>query len=259
MLRLQSDILDSRYGKEVNLGCAYAMRPLTISLPIRYTSVVFDLLSCLLMALILRGMFPDRRVLAGVLGSLAFGCNYLAVRNGHFAVTDSMLILLSPQLSTSASSPSAGLHRARPGFVLDRARLWREVSAVCLGPLCLVAGITCLVVFPRRGRTLLWGLLSIPAAVAGLIVASPGVITEWSTFVKGLHSHAYRFGEGAREHLIDATYVIPPGWRYHLFTNLPIAFGKIGLVLAVTGMLVALVRARREGFLLWIALFVCWP
>ncbi len=255
LLRLEGEVLSSRFGREVNLGCVYALRPSTVSLPIRFTSVFFDLLTCLLLAWLVGAMFPDARGLASVLGSLAFGCNYLAARNGHFAVTDAVSTLLF----TLALVLCVQAVRRGPAF-LPLAALATglgfgvKYSAAALGPPCLVAGVVCLAVFPRKGRTLLFGLLSLATGVAGLLFASPGIARVPKAFWEGLHSHTYRFGDGARAHLIDASYVIPPGWRFHLFTNLPIAFGKIGLVLATAGLLVAFARNRREGLVLWAAL-----
>ncbi len=117
---------------------------------------------------------------------------------------------------------------------------------------CLAAALACLGRPSRRlSRWLVFGLLAVVAAFAAFWLLSPSAFGHFKSFWGGVKSHGYRYEDGARNHLLDPSHQIPPGWKFHLFTNLPIAFGVAGLALAFLGLLLSAVRQPRASLVLW--------
>ncbi len=257
VLGVESATLDAWYHRPVNLACLYALNPGAVERWVRLASVLADLASCLLVAatvMLLATSEASART-GAVFGVLAFGCNYLAARDGHFGVSDAVLTFFC----TLCLYFSVRAVRTGPFFLpfaaaAAGAGFGVKYSAFALAGPCLVAGIVCLVhFFPRaRWRTTVLALLSFPAAIGALVLISPGVIGNVKPFIAGVVGHEYRYADSARIHLMDKSpaYVLLPGWRFHLFTNLPIAFGWIGLVLAFVGIAIALSRRPREGIVI---------
>src|SRR3989442_670976 len=76
---------------DANLACALAVRPLSIYLPARALSAVFGAASILPVYGLARAWRSEG---AGLFAAAAYAVNLLAVRDGHFAVTDAPLCFL---------------------------------------------------------------------------------------------------------------------------------------------------------------------
>jgi hypothetical protein len=252
--RAEAKVLAMLFRQPVNPACLYAFNPGAIELPIRLVSALADVLSCLLGALMVRSLSrKGDETMAVMAGALAFGCNYLLARNAHFGVSDSLLTFfctLCLYFGVRAARegprwlPLAGA-AAGAGFGI-------KYAAIAMFGTCLAAALACLGRPSNRfGRWLACGLLAVGAAFAAFWVISPSAFGHFKAFWGGVMGHGYRYDDGARGHLLDPSYQIPPGWKFHLFTNLPIAFGALGLILAFLGLLLCLVRERRAGLVLW--------
>ncbi len=159
-------------------------------------------------------------------------------RDAHFAVSDSVLTFFCMLcLWAAVRSVQDGARfllltaaAAGAGFGVKYAGL------AMFGP-CLAAGVICLVRFRDRWRrTVISAGLALLAAPLGFLLLSPGALRFPKEFWNGVTGQSERYNvDNARGHLMDPSYQIPPGWRFHLFTNLPIAFGTAGLILACLG------------------------
>jgi hypothetical protein len=88
----EATVLSAIFRQRVNPACLYAFNPGAIELPLRLVSAFADVLSCLLGALMVRSLSrKGDETVALLAGALAFGCNYLLVRDAHFAVSDALL------------------------------------------------------------------------------------------------------------------------------------------------------------------------
>jgi hypothetical protein len=250
----EATVLSAIFRQRVNPACLYAFNPGAIELPLRLVSAFADVLSCLLGALMVRSLSrKGDETVALLAGALAFGCNYLLVRDAHFAVSDALLTFFCTLCLYF------GLRAAKEGprflplvAAAAGAGFGVKYSAVAMAGTCLAAAIASLWGPPsRRRHWALLGLLSVAAAFAAFWIVSPSAFGHFKSFWGGVTSHGYRYDEGARGHLLDPSYQIPPGWKFHLFTNLPIAFGAVGLILAFVGLPLCSLRQGRVSIVLW--------
>ncbi len=93
VLSVESMTLNAWYHRPINLACLYALNPGAVERWVRLVSVLADLGSCLLVAatVMLLATSETSGRTGAVFGALAFGCNYLAARGGHFRVSDAVL------------------------------------------------------------------------------------------------------------------------------------------------------------------------
>ncbi len=249
----EAEVLSLIWRKPVNLGCLYALNPGAVELPPRLFSVLMDLAGCLLCGgLVWRLVRPEERRAAVLLGVLAYGCNYLLARDAHFAVSDStvtfacMLCLWAAVRACQDGPRFLPLAAAAAG-----AGFGVKYAGLAMFGTCAAAGLVCLGRFrQQRRRTAIYAGLSFLTAPLGFLLLSPGVLRFPKDFWAGVSGQSERYNLGnARGHLLDQSYVIPPGWRFHLFTNLPIAFGVVGLCLAVVGLWVIWGRSRGAAII----------
>ena len=254
--RVESKVLGLVFRQPVNPACLYAFNPGAIELPLRLLSALADVLSCLLGALMVRSLCRKGDETAALAaGALAFGCNYLLIRDAHFAVSDAILTFFCTLcLYFGVRAAREGVRFLPLAAAAAGAGFGVKYSAVAMLGTCLGAALACWPRSGRRGRWLAWGLLSIAAAGAAFWVISPSAFGHFKSFWGGVTGHGYRYDDGARSHLMDPSYQIPPGWKFHLFKNLPIAFGAAGLVLAFAGLGLSALRERRASRA-WIVLW----
>ncbi len=260
---VQARVLDLMWHKPVNLGCLYALNPGALEIPARVLSTACDLLSMVVVGAVVRRLctrlaearnLPILAPWPFVLGALAFGCNYLVVRDAHFAATDSLLVLcvcvfLYGGVRAVTEDPlflilAAGA--AGAGFGFKYAALFLIASCAVAGGACLYRGRA------RPLRVLFIGLLAVLTAGACFAVLSPGVFSHPSDFVTGVMGHrADRYGARARMFLLDKRWEVPSGWTFYLLDVLPTSFGWPGYLLALFGFAVAIASDVGAGLVVF--------
>ncbi len=249
---LETWFLERVWGHPVHLACVYAVNPLAVEILPRLFSVLADVAACAIVGLtvrrLARGVERDVALPAGI---LALGCNYLALRNAHFAVTDAPLelayglclyALVRAVMDGPRFLPLAAA-AAGAGFGI-------KYAAVPLLAPCVVAFGCCLGRFPARLRTVGWGVFALASATLAFQLTSPSALTNFHELTGALLGHGDRYGGLARAYLLDQDWVTPPGWRFYLFTDLPIAFGWTGLLLAAIGLALCFRRDVSVGAVL---------
>lgn len=101
----------------------------------------------------------------------------------------------------------------------------------------------------RKPALLAAGLATL-AAGAAFLLSTPGVLLETGTFLKDFGYEIGRNAEG--QGLIFAG--TPPAWLYHLQVGLPVGLEWPLYLLVSAGVVLSLLRRRREDALLWIFL-----
>ena len=246
--KLEAAILGLVSGRSVNLGCLYALNPVAVELAPRLFSATLGTAACWLVGLTVRRIVdPDSRVWALPVGTLALGLNYLAGRDAHFAVSDATLIFfiavcLYSLVRAVGGSPSwlllAGA-AAGGGFGV-------KYAAASLGLPCLIGGVGCLV--QSRGSRIRVGLFGVGALVLGigaLWLLSPRAVTNFPLTWQSVMGHHDRYVDARSSgYLLDPEAPLVPGWRFHLTTTLPTAFGWVGFAAALAGLAAAWRRDR---------------
>ena len=252
LMRLQGGVLHLLWGRAVNLACLYALNPGAVELPTRLFAAFSDLLTCLVVGATVSRLTPkDLRHVALPLGILIYGCNYLAVRDAHFGVSDATLVLcfalclhfaIRGALDHPAFLIVAGA-AAGAGFGI-------KYAAAPLAAPCVVAALVALVRFRGRGRTLLYCLIAGGTAVAALVAMSPTLVGHFNELVRSLNVHRFRYTAVGRAHMMDPSWTPVPWWKFYLFEDLPGIFGMPGLILALVGLLALLVSSPIAGTIL---------
>jgi hypothetical protein len=196
---------------DANLACALAERPLSIYLPVRVLNAAAGAATILPVYGLARAW---RSEAAGLFAAAAYAVNLLAVRDGHFAVTDAPLCFFVACCLWACARNALVAAGAFAG-----AALGIKYAAAPLAVPCAICAILAL----RRGEPLLRAvLLPVLAALAAFLLVTPSVLRDPVAFWSGLQSHAARYGASA----------LP----FYLGTVLPAAFGWIGLVLGAAGL-----------------------
>ncbi len=245
---IEALVLRARFGRDVNLGCLYAVNPIAVQILPRVFSAVMSALGCLWIGLAVRRLSPKRSGdLAAAVGALALATNYLNGRDGHFGVSDATLcsfIALSLYLCVRALQDGAPWllgagAAAGAGFAV------KYSAAPLLAP-CVFAGIGCIV--RHRGRrlaALAWGLAAIPAAALAFAALCPDGALHPADTLNSLRSHHHRYENFvASVYTLDPQNTYPPGWKFHLGVSIPAALGWFGLAAAVGGMAMVWKRDR---------------
>lgn len=213
------------YGAATNLACLLAVRPLAVYLPLRLCSAALSTLTILPVHATARALRDER---AGLFAAAACAVNYLAVRDGHFAVSDAPLALgvaLSLWACTRAVDDARWLV---PAAACAGAAFSVKYAAAGLAVPCLAAALLRLRAGTRWPQAL---ALPLAAALAAFVALSPTVFLDLRHFFRGLADHGMRYGEA-------------DGLRWYGLVVLPAACGRVGAVAACAGLLFAL-RARR--------------
>jgi hypothetical protein len=238
LMRLQQLVLLVLSGHPVNMGCLYALNPGAVELPGRLFSAFIDLLTCVVVGLMARRLAPPQvRRFAFPVGALVYGCNYLAVRDAHFGVSDATLVFgfaLTLYFAIRAVLDD-------PRFLMATGAMAGvtfgiKYSAAALLAPCLVAGIGAVIRFPQRKRTLLICAIAVGAALIGLAITSPTIATHPRELVRSLLVHRFRYQESVADQTMDRNWEPIPWWKFYFLEDLPVAFGVPGLILAALGL-----------------------
>ncbi len=169
----------------------------------------------------------------GLLAAAMLAVNTYAVRDSHFAVTD-----------TAASLAAALALVAILGLLEGRS--WRAVvlAGIAVGLAAATKypagalGIALLVALPMGGRgdlggRLRWlglaGLVATLCALAAFLFCNPWILLDLDTF------QADMAREYARRMTVSPLAFEGPAWRWYLLQTLPTSFGWIGLALIALG------------------------
>jgi hypothetical protein len=238
LMRLQGAVLHLLWGRPVNLACLYALNPGAVELPTRLFAAGCDVLTCAVVGATVGRLAPrELRRVAVPLGILVYGCNYLAVRNAHFGVSDATMVLCFALCLYFALRAALD----HPGFLVlagaaAGAGFGVKYAAAPLAAPCLVAALAALLRYRGRARTLLFCVLAGGAAVGALLVMSPTILGHVDELIRSLNAHRFRYTSVGRAHLMDPSWVPVPWWKFYLFEDLPAVFGLPGLILAIAGL-----------------------
>ena len=195
---------------DANLACLLAVRPLSIYLPMRVVSAAIGAATVFPVHGLSRAWRSES---AGMLAAAAYAVNFLAVRDGHFAVTDATLCFLVACCLWACARDRLWAAGAFAGAAFGV----KYAAAALAVPCAISAGLAL-----RRGQPVLRTvLLPVFAALVAFLIVSPSVLRDPGAFWSGLQSHGARYGGTA----------LP----FYAFTVLPAAFGWAGLLLAVAG------------------------
>jgi 4-amino-4-deoxy-L-arabinose transferase-like glycosyltransferase len=228
-----------RFGGGVNLACLVALDPLAVILPVRVFLATLDVATALIVGRLAAEVAPARGEAAALWAVALYAVNYLVGRNGHFAVSD-------PLVCFEVAVTLLCCSRA-----ISRSPWWLVAAAFCAGTAFSTKYIAVGLAFPcavaavdaLRRRAALPIACAAVAAVIGVLLWSPDIVTRWSEFRAGFGSHLERFGG---EQLF-------PGFLFYGVTILPTAFGWPGLLLCLGGVVLC-GRGRRGAPLV---VYVC--
>jgi hypothetical protein len=206
-----------RYGEGVNLGCLLALHPIALILPVRVVSAILGAATAWIVGRLAAEIVPERAEAAALWATALYALNYLVGRDGHFAVSDALLCF------------EIGLVAA--GFCAGTA-VSTKYSALGLAFPCAAAAVELFVRERRRAAVPITG--AVVAAVAGLLLWSPQIVTHWSEFREGFAGQLGRY----------AATRTTPGSIYYPTVVFPATFGLPGLLLCLAG-LVWCGRQRR--------------
>jgi Dolichyl-phosphate-mannose-protein mannosyltransferase len=150
---------------------------------------------------------------AGLFAAAVYAVNLLAVRDGHFAVTDAPLCFLVACCLWACARSSLIAAGALAG-----AALGIKYSAAPLVVPCAICAVLAL----RNGESLLRAmLLPALAALLAFLLVTPSVLRDPAAFWSGVQSHEARYGGNS----------LP----FYLGTVLPAAFGWAGFAMGMAG------------------------
>jgi hypothetical protein len=271
-------------GHEPHLGCLFVLDPARFLLPARAMSALFGWGT---VALVMRLAFvvapreagpSDRHAVALTAGWL-YAVNVLAMRDAHFAVSDTALVFFLVWMLVSVAQ---GMKRARrsdflfTGIALGLAisTKWTGLSFACVPVFALVARIQrhgfTLWPFEPQARPAFDNAVAITLGVLGCAAAfaltSPTAMDAPGEYWDGIFSHAMRYDPNNyqafsfRAHAEET-----PGLVQHATVSFPFAYGWpltiLGLLACVHGLARSALPSRhgaREampGLLGFFALF----
>jgi hypothetical protein len=233
-----------RFGPGVNLGCLLAVNPSAIIVPVRIVSALLGAGTAAIAGRIAADLLPERATAAGLWATAIYAANYLVCRDGHFAVSDPFLcfaaaLALLACLRATSHSPwwlVAAAFFAGTAFSI-------KYSAVALAFPCTVAAVELAQSLGRRALRQI--ACAVTAAVAGVLVWSPEIVTRWSEFREGFLGHLGRYH--------SATTSI--GLVFYSKTILPTAFGWSGLLLCLVGLGWCARRRRGVSLMTYVAMY----
>jgi hypothetical protein len=261
VLRVQAALLAWRHGVEVNLGCLFALQPTTVLWPGRVVSVLLGVATLVPCALVARRLVaPARANAAGATAALLLAVNYLHGRDSHFAVPDTALTFaLACALAAAVAFADDG--RARDALVAGAATglavafKWTGLFMVPVTTVALAFSVVR--ARDRRSRRLLLAVVALLLAVAVFLALDPRVLRDPREALRGLLSHATRYGEQGLIYQQDPSLDLGRGIVFHARSTLPIACGWFGVAMAIVGIVLALRRRPRAAALgaLYLTLF----
>lgn len=267
-------------GAEPHLGCVFVLEPWRLILPARAMSAAFGVVTVPLVAWLAylaapRESLREERQLVALVAGLFYAVNVLAMRDAHFAVSDTALVAFFTAMLVAVARGMA-LGRKRD-FLAAGVALGLAISTKWTGLSFGMMPFFALIVRLRRhGITLLPGgrnvaargnLWAIALGVIGLVGAfvltSPSVLDEPRQYWDGLFSHAMRYDPNNYQAFSFRAHThATPGFVQHGTISYPFAFGWPLTVVSVAAALWALVRGVKTQdpmrFLLGLFVFFFW-
>ncbi|MBD0275428.1 MAG: glycosyltransferase family 39 protein, partial [Acetobacteraceae bacterium] len=197
---------------------------------------------------LLYGPGPGRASPAGLAAALLYALAPLAVQHGHFATVDVPAVFW-----ISGALFFAARHGEKGGRSLFWAGLWAGLAAATKynAGLVLLAGAAAGWIKPAaRGRAATFVPL-LGGAALGFVIGCPGALINPEGLWQGIQMEAAHVRGGHGLVFVNT----PPGLIYHLVFNLRWGLGAPLLLLAVAGIVAALLR-RRPGDLVLLAFAV---
>lgn len=246
ILRLQAAFLAWRHGVAVNLGCLFGLDPTTVLLPGRVASALLGAATLVPCAFAARRLVAaGRGETAAATAALLLALDYLHGRDSHFAVPDTALTFALVG-ALAAAVAFADDRRPRDAFVaalgtgLAIAFKW---TALFMVPVLLAAlGLGVLRARGRRPAVVLVAVAALLVGGAGFLALDPRVLRDPAEALRGLFSHAARYGEAGLIYQQDPSVDLGRGIGFHARSTLPIACGWFGLAMAALGMVLAFGR-----------------
>ncbi|MCS6858078.1 MAG: phospholipid carrier-dependent glycosyltransferase [Sandaracinaceae bacterium] len=259
---------------DLHLGCAFALNPSRFIIPVRFVSAAVGWATVLLVMRLGFLVSPlrsptERHAIALVAGWL-YATNVLAVRDAHFAVSDTTLIFFFLWLLIAIAQ---GLHRgAMSDFIKAGVALGLAISTKWTGLTFAFVPLLAIAIRIAQHGLAPWPfgaflrpaklnsiaiLLGASFALVAFIATSPSALSEPQAYWQGIRSHLMRYdpaGYQAMSYRMGTQIV--PGWLDHLRTSLPFAYGTLltwfGLLSAAFSIFFA---SRREAMVAILGLF----
>jgi 4-amino-4-deoxy-L-arabinose transferase-like glycosyltransferase len=230
-----------RYGQgvdvdvdvDVNLGCLLAVNPIALILPVRVVMAVLGAATAWIVGRLAAEIVPERAEAAALWATALYALNYLVGRDGHFAVSDALLcfeIALTLLFCARVATRRAWWLVAA-GFCAGTA-VSTKYSALGLAFPCATAAVELFLRERRRAAVPI--ACAAVAAVVGLLLWSPQIVTHWSEFRDGFAGQLGRYAANRST----------PGSIFYPTVVFPTTFGWPGLLLCFAG-LVWCARQRR--------------
>jgi hypothetical protein len=236
---------NAHYGRDVPLGCVFALHANALLVPLRYCAAAFATAT---VALVMRLGFlatprtfsAGERHAVAISAGLFYCVDVLASRDAHFAVSDQPLLFFMTWMFIAAVR---GLER---GWLVDfftcGVALGLAIACKWTGlPFALVPVIALGVRIKRHGaepRNAAALMLGIAGAVGAFILTNPTVLDVPNTFLEGATSVALRYDPNApRAFSIYTDVPIEFGITRHARVTFPFSFGWPLTIVAALGAL----------------------
>ena len=252
--RVQLAYWELRYGSAPNLGCVFALGPNQLILPVRVFCALLGaatpiVLGHAAMVAAPPGTAGAERRAVGFAAALFYAVNVLAVRDAHYAVSDTPTVFFLALLLLFGARAMAG------GGMRDYA-----ASGISLGlamsikwaalPFALIPVLGLGMRLSRRYgklRTAKGGLVGLVTTSLAFVLGTPNFLVAPEAYISGVRSHAMRYDPNAALSFIYDASVSPSlGVETHAVLSLPYGFGWPLLVFAVCAALFAIFFARRH-------------
>ena len=233
-----------RYGEGVNLGCLLAVNPSALILPVRVVFAVLGAATAWLVGRLAAEILPERAEAAALWATAFYALNYLVGRDGHFAVSDALLCfeIALTLVCCARVAARGGWWLVAAGFCAGTA-VSTKYSALALAFPCATAAVELWVRERRRAAVPIGG--AVVAAVAGLLLWSPQIVTHWSEFRDGFAGQLGRY----------AATRTTPGSIFYPTVVFPTTFGWAGLLLCFAGLVWCAWRRRVLSLVVYAFMF----
>jgi hypothetical protein len=232
-----------RYGEGVNLACLLAVNPIALILPVRLVFAMLGAATAWIVGRLAAELAPEQAEGAGLWATAFYALNYLVGRDGHFAVSDALLCfeIAVTLLCCARVATRRSWWLVAAGFCAGTA-VSTKYSALGLAFPCAAAAVELFLRERRRAAAPI--VCAVVAAVVGLLLWSPQIVTHWSEFREGFAGQLGRY----------AANETTPGSIFYPTVIFPAAFGWPGLLLCLAGLVWC--ARRRRGISLIVYAFI---
>ena len=234
-----------RFGATVNMGCLVAVNSHAAFVPIRVVSALLGAATVWIVACIASELVPERAEAVGAWAAAFYALNYLVGRDGHYAVSDALLCFeVAVTLLCCVRVTSRGAWWLVAAAFCAGSAFSTKYSAVGLAFPWAAAAAE--VVARERRRAAAPIAVALLAAIAGLLLWSPDIVTHWAEFQRGFGGHFGRYAERG-----DA----PPGFIFYGAIDFPATLGWPGLLLCLVGLGWCLRQRRALPLIVYTVMF----